>query len=79
MIGLLQLGRVHGDGRLATCVAQALACGAADPAAVRSRLTVPTLQREPPIALEGGRLAAYDRPHPSVAHSEELRCREGRP
>jgi hypothetical protein len=81
MIGLLQLGRVHGYGRLAACVAQALACGAADPAAVRSLLTAPTLERQPPGVLEvGARLAVYDRPPPSVARYDQLLgTREGRP
>jgi len=45
MIDLHQLGRVHGDDRLATCVAEALACRAADPAAVRFLLTAPALER----------------------------------
>jgi transposase len=73
MIGLLQLGRVHGYARLASCVAQALACGAADPAAVRYLITAATLERQPPRPLEVGRpLAAYDRPQPSVAHYAQL-------
>jgi transposase len=81
MIGLLQLGRVHGYARLATCVAQALACGATDPAAVRYLLTAPTLDRQPPRALDvGSQLAAYDRPQPSVAHYAQLcAAGEGRP
>ncbi len=81
MIGLLQLGRVHGYARLAPCVAQALACGAADPAAVRYLLTAATLERQSPMALEvGGPLAAYDRPQPSVARYDQLLgAREGRP
>jgi transposase len=81
MIGLLQLGRVHGYARLARCVTQALACGAADPAAVRYLRTAPTLERQPPMALAvGGPLAAYDRPQPSVAHYAQLLASgEGRP
>jgi hypothetical protein len=81
MIGLLQLGRVHGYARLATCVAQALACGATDPAAVRYLLTAATLERQPPRALDvGSQLAAYDRPQPSVAHYAQLLASgEGRP
>ncbi len=80
MIGLLQLGRVHGYDRLAACVAQALACGAADPAAVRYLLTAPALERQPPSALDvGARLAGYERPQPSVARYDELLCGEGRP
>jgi transposase len=81
MIGLLQLGRVHGYGRLATCVAQALACGAADPAAVRYLLTASTLARPPAVPLDmGAPLAAYDRPQPSVAHYAQLLAPgEGRP
>ena len=73
MIGLLQLGRVHGYAQLARCVTQALACGAADPAAVRYLLTAPTLARHPPLALAvGAPLAVYDRPQPSVAHYAQL-------
>jgi len=73
MIGLLQLGRVHGYARLASCVAQALACGAADPAAVRYLLTAPTLEREPPIALAvAAPLAAYDRPQPTLERYDAL-------
>lgn len=81
MIGLLQLGRVHGYERLASCITQALACGAADPAAVRYLLTAPTIARQPPSALEvGAPLAAYDRPQPTVAHyAQLLGTREGRP
>jgi len=81
MIGLLQLGRVHGYGRLATCVAQALACGAADPAAVRYLLTASTLERPPAVPLDmGAPLGAYDRPQPSVAHYAQLLAPgEGRP
>jgi len=80
MIGLLQLGRVHGYPRLASCVAQALACGAADPAAVRYLLTAPALARPPAIAVDvGSQLAAYDRPPPSVAHYAQLCAGEGQP
>ena len=80
MIELLQLGRVHGYDRLATCVTQALACGAADPAAVRYLLTAATRERHPPRALDvGAPLAAYDRPQPSVAHYAQLCAGEGRP
>jgi transposase len=81
MIGLLQLGRVHGYARLASCVAQALACGAADPAAVRYLLTAATLDRQPPGALDVGRpLAAYDRPQPTLERYDELCGRtEARP
>ena len=81
MIGLLQLGRVHGYARLASCIRQALACGAVDPAAVRYLLTAPTLARPPagPLALAAP-LAAYDRPQPSVAHYAQLcAAGEGRP
>jgi transposase len=81
MIDLLQLGRVHGYGRLATCVTQALACGAADPAAVRYLLTAASRERPPAVPLEiAAPLAAYDRPQPSVAHYAQLLApREGRP
>ena len=73
MIELLQLGRVHGYGRLTDSIRQALACGAVDPAAVRYLLTAPTLARPSalPLAIAAS-LAAYDRPQPSVAHYAQL-------
>jgi hypothetical protein len=81
MVGLLQLGRVHGQARLAACVTEALACGAADPAAVQYLLTAPRLAREPVARLAvPAPLAAYDRPEPSVAHYAALYAAgEGRP
>ncbi len=80
MIALLQLGRVHGYARLQACVEQALAWGCADPAAVRYLLTVGELVRQPPVAVEVGALAAYDRPQPSLhAYDQLLASGEGRP
>lgn len=72
MIGLLQLGRVHGAARLQACVAQALAWGCADPAAVRYLLTAGDLERQPPVAVDVGALAAYDRPQPSLHAYDQL-------
>jgi hypothetical protein len=82
MIGLLQLGRVHGYARLQACVAQALAWGCADPAAVRYLLTADTLAHQPPVAVDVGALAAYDRPQPSLHAYDQLLAGgapEGRP
>ncbi len=80
MIAVLQLGRVHGYARLQAAVAQALAWGCADPAAVRYLLTAETLDHPPPVAVDVGPLAAYDRPQPSVrAHDQLLVSGEGRP
>lgn len=80
MIALLQLGRVHGEARLQACVAQALAWGCADPAAVRYLLTADTLAHQPPVVVDVGPLAAYDRPQPSLhAYDQLLAGKEGRP
>lgn len=80
MIALLQLGRVHGYTRLQAAVAQALAWGCADPAAVRYLLTADTLAHPPPVAVDVGALAAYDRPQPSLhAYDQLLAGGEGRP
>lgn len=80
MIGVLQLGRVHGEARLHACVAQALAWGCADPAAVRYLLTAGDLARQPPVAVDVGPLAAYDRPQPSLHAYDQLLARAaGRP
>ena len=82
MIALLQLGRVHGYARLQACVAQALAWGCADPAAVRYLLTAETLDHQPPVAVDVGALAAYDRPQPSLHAYDQLLAGggpEGRP
>ena len=80
MIAVLQLGRVHGATRLQECVAQALAWGCADPAAVRYLLTAGDLERQPPVAVDVGALAAYDRPQPSLhAYDQLLASQEGRP
>jgi hypothetical protein len=72
MITVLQLGRVHGEARLHACVAQALAWGCADPAAVRYLLTAGDLEHAPPVAVDVGALAAYDRPQPSLHAYDQL-------
>jgi transposase len=80
MIGVLQLGRVHGEARLHACVAQALAWGCADPAAVRYLLTAGELEHQPPVAVDVGPLVAYDRPQPSLHAYDRLLARtEGQP
>ena len=83
MVAVLQLGRVHGYARLQVCVAQALAWGCADPAAVRYLLTADTLAHQPPVAVDVGPLAAYDRPQPSLHPYDQLLAgrasAEGRP
>ena len=80
MLTVLQLGRLHGYAPLTRAIGQALACGAIDPAAVRTLLTAPTLRRPAAVPLPvGAALAAYDRPQPSVAHYAQLCGGEGRP
>ena len=58
--------------RVPACVAQALAWGCVDPAAVRSRLTAGELEHAPPVAVDVGVLAAYDRPQPNLHAYDQL-------
>jgi transposase len=80
MISVLQLGRGYGYARLQAAVEQALAWGCADPAALRYLLTADTLAHQPPVVVDVGPLAAYDRPQPSLhAYAQLLGGGEGRP
>lgn len=72
MIGLLQLGRVHGQAALQQAVEQALALGVQDSAAVRHLLAAPQLTRVQPALAEIGALAAYERPLPDLAPYDAL-------
>ena len=53
------------------------AWGCADPAAVRYLLTAGDLEHAPPVAVDVGALAAYDRPQPSLHAYDQLLA--GRP
>lgn len=72
MIELLQLGRAHGQAALRGALEEALALGVQDSAAVRHLLTTPQLARERPERLEVGRLAAYERPQPTLEAYDAL-------
>jgi len=72
MIGLLQLGRVHGDAALRSAIETALLLGVHDPAAVRHLLMRPHLEHPLVDAIEIGVLAAFERPLPAIADYDAL-------
>lgn len=73
MIGLLQLGRTHGQERLRVAVETALALGCSDSAAVQHLLATPMLTRAQPAELPDlGLLARFERPLPAVDAYDEL-------
>jgi transposase len=72
LIGLLQLGRVHGQEKLRVAVEKALELGCADSAVVRYLLTANQLERAVPIPLLAGRLEAFERPLPTVTDYDRL-------
>jgi hypothetical protein len=76
MIGILQLGRTYGAGRLQETVTAALALGCPEEAAIRHLAMTASLTRPAVEALAVGVLAQYDRPIPSVAGYDALLARE---
>lgn len=72
MIAVLQLGREHGLPRLTATVAQAVALGCTEAAAIRHLLSVDTLTHAVVAAVPVGALACFDRPVPSVAAYDGL-------
>ena len=72
MIGLLQLGRTHGQAALQRAMETALTLGVQDSAAVRHLVAAPQLERPQPATLDVGVLAAYERPLPSMALYDAL-------
>lgn len=70
LIGLLELGRQVGYGRLQAAVERALDLGLTDPAAVWHLAGQP--QAAPPPLSEAGRWARYERPQPGVAEYDQL-------
>lgn len=72
MIGLLQLGRQHGQERLQAAIEAALALGCGDAAAVEHLLGASTLTREPAAVLDIGALVAFERPLPQVREYDQL-------
>jgi hypothetical protein len=72
MIGLLQLGRSQGEGKLRTAIEATLALGGQDSAAVRHLLAAAELERRPVPPLQLGLLAQFDRPLPSLGEYDQL-------
>ena len=78
MIGLLRLGRTHGEGRLRGAIDAAVALGCQDGAAVRHLVAAAELERQPVAPLQLGLLARFDRPPPSVTEYDRLLVGGGR-
>jgi transposase len=78
MIGLLHLGRTHGEQRLRTAVEATLALGCQDSAAVRHLVAAAQLERTPVAPLQLGLLARFDRPKPRVTDYDRLLVTGGR-
>ena len=78
MIGLLHLGRTHGEQRLRTAVEATLALGCQDSAAVRHLVAAAQLERTPVAPLQLGLLARFDRPKPRVTDYDRLLLKGGR-
>lgn len=72
MIGLLQLGRRHGQDRLRAAVEQTLALGCHDGAAVRHLLMAEQLARPRPPSVDVGVLVRFERPPPTVDDYDQL-------
>lgn len=72
MIGLLLLGRTHGQERLRAAIETALGLGCQDSAAVRHLLMSGSLQKPAPEPLELGPLVGVRRPLPSLGAYDEL-------
>lgn len=72
MIGLLQLGRVHGQAALRGAIEAALALGCTDSAAVEHLLTARHLARTSPTPVCVEALAAFERPAPVVTEYDQL-------
>jgi hypothetical protein len=72
MIGLLQLGRRHGQERLRAAIEEALALGCRDAAAVQHLMTTRQLERKQPAVLDIGPLVAFERPLPQVNEYDQL-------
>ena len=81
LIELLQLGRIHGQGRLREAVEAAEALGCQDSAAIRHLLVASQLEHARPIPStpldrsDLGDLAAFERLQPSVTDYDQLLAR----
>ena len=72
MIGLLRLGRRHGQEQLRAAIERALTMGCHDGGAVRYLLSADQLAREPVAPLDVGVLARFERPLPGVGAYDQL-------
>jgi len=72
MVALIRMGREFGYAKLETTVAQALALGCTDVAAIRHLLMTDELQHAVITTVEIGALAAYERPQPTMAEYNQL-------
>jgi transposase len=72
MIGLLQLGRAHGQAALRGAIDAALVLGCTDEAAVRHLVAAQHLERARAEAVEVGALAQFERPRPTVGEYDQL-------
>jgi transposase len=77
MIGLLHLGRRHGQPQLRAAIEAALALGCTDGAAVRYLVTAQTLERVHLAPLEVDALTQFERPLPTVADYDRLLAHGG--
>ena len=78
MIGLLQLGRTHGQAALQGAIDAALVLGCTDEAAVRHLVTAQSLEHARPATVEVGLLAQFERPLPTVGEYDQLLDARGR-
>ncbi len=72
MIGLVQLGKMHGQEKLRAAIEEALALGCQDSAAVRHLLNRAALQKAPPEPLDVGSLAGFSCPLPTLDCYDQL-------
>jgi len=72
MVGLLKLGRTHGQPALRRAIEAALALGVQDSAAVQHLVAAPQLERVQPARIDVGALAAYERPLPDLCGYDAL-------
>jgi transposase len=72
MIGLLQLGRTHGQTTLLGAIDAALVLGCTDEAAVRHLVTAQQFEHARPETVEVGMLARFERPLPTVGEYDQL-------
>jgi hypothetical protein len=72
MVAIIRMGREFGYAKLETSVAQAMALGCTDVAAIRHLLMSDELQHAAATTIEIGALAAYERPLPTMSEYDQL-------